>query len=278
MIRIPQVAIALSTLCALSSSLGCDSADELGEDYDPVQDPILWSTRHSSKPPTIVLVHGAFADGSGWQKIIPLLERDGYPVIAVQNPLTSLADDIATTSRVIDAAAKLGPVVVVGHSFGGAVMTAAAADNPAVEALVYIAAFAPEIGEVLGPLTMKFGGELGAALVPDSAGFLYIDREKFQDLFCADVSRTEAAVMAAVQKPVNSHVLGEQLVKAAWKQIPSFYLVSQDDKTIVPELQRFMAQRMNARTQEIRASHVSFISRPRAVVRFIEEAVDSIEP
>src|SRR4029079_19026746 len=151
--------------------------------------------------PTIVLVHGAFADGSSWAKVIPILEGDGYNVIAVQNPLTSLADDVATTKRVIDA--QKGSVVVVGHSYGGAVITAAAAGNANVTALVYVAAFAPEADEVLAEPGAKFAPPaLSTALVPDAAGFLYVDRAKVHDVFCRHVPAADARVIAAVQKPV----------------------------------------------------------------------------
>jgi pimeloyl-ACP methyl ester carboxylesterase len=222
--------------------------------------------------PRIVLVHGAFADATGWQKVIPLLERRGYPVIAVQNPLTSLADDIATTRRVLEAERALGPGVDVAHTFGGAVITAAAAGLD-VQALVYIAAFAPEENEVLGGLATRYGpGPLLDALVEDSAHFLTIDRAKFQGVFCADVSRTEARVMAAVQKPIHGAVLQQALTAAAWRTTPSWYLLAIRDQTINPELQRFMAGRMGAHLEEIRSSHVPFVSHPDAVVRFIERA------
>jgi len=218
--------------------------------------------------PVIVLVHGAFADGSGWQHVIPLLEKDGYTVIAVQNPLSSLDTDVATTARVIDA--QKGPVVVVGHSYGGAVITGAAAGKSNVKALVYLAAFAPDSNETVG----KFADQVPVAktLVPDSAGFLYIDRAKFHAAFCADVPVGEASIMAAVQKPLSSVVFGQSVPVAAWKTIPSWYLVSQEDHAISPELERFYAKRMGAHTSEIKASHVAFISHPKEIVQLIEEA------
>src|SRR5712691_10020838 len=149
------------------------------------------NTKDNSDKPAIVLVHGAFADGSGWQRVIPLLERDVYAVIAVQNPLTSFLDDVATTKRVIDA--QKGSVVAVGHSYGGAVITGAAAGNPHVKALVYVAAFAPDAGEKPSELLEKYGPTpLDAALVPDAADFLYIDRAKFHDVVAKDVSLGEA--------------------------------------------------------------------------------------
>lgn len=232
---------------------------------DDAQDVIAAKTR-----PTIVLVHGAWADGTGWQAVIPLLEEDGYPVIAVQNPLISLANDVETTKRVIDA--QTGPVIVVGHSYGGAVIGGAAAGNPNVKALVYIAAFALDVGEPGGALLAQYPTALGTALVPDAAGFLYIDRAKFRSVFAGDVDRTTARVMAAAQKPVNSAIFGETLTAAAWKTIPSWYMVATDDKALSPDMERFLAKRMNATTVEIKSSHVPFISHPKDVVKLIEKA------
>jgi pimeloyl-ACP methyl ester carboxylesterase len=220
--------------------------------------------------PTIVLVHGAFADGSSWERVIPILQRDGYPVIAVQNPLASLAGDVETTKRVIDA--QQGSVVVVGHSYGGAVITEAAAGNPNVKALVYIAAFAPEAGEPIGAFGEKYPTQLGAGLRPDAAGFLYIDRAQFRELFAADVPASETAVAAATQKPIIGTVFGASVSKAAWKSTPSWYLVCSNDKAINPELERFYAKRMGAKTVELASSHVPFLSHPAEVARLIEQA------
>jgi pimeloyl-ACP methyl ester carboxylesterase len=220
--------------------------------------------------PTIILVHGAFADGTGWQYVIPLLERNGYNVLAVQNPLTSLATDVSTTKRLIDA--QRGPVVVVGHSYGGAVITGAAAGNPNVKALVYIAAFAPEANEPVGAFGEKYPSHIGGALKPDAAGFLYIDRVKFRDVFARDVSASEASVMSSAQKPITGSVFGESVPTPAWKTIPSWYMVAQEDRAINPDLERFYAKRMGARTVEVKASHVVFISHPKEVARLIEQA------
>lgn len=225
----------------------------------------------SAAKATIVLVHGAFADASGWRHIIPLLENDGYSVIAVQTPLTSLTDDIAVTKRVIDA--QKGPVVVVGHSYGGAVITGAAAGAANVKALVYLNAFAPDANEPIGAFSEKYPTALGPALIPDAAGFLSINREKFHSLFCADVPAAEARVMAATQKPLFSGVFTQSVPSPAWKTIPSWYLVGKEDQTINPELERFYAKRMGATTREVSSSHVPFISQPKAVVGLIEEAV-----
>jgi pimeloyl-ACP methyl ester carboxylesterase len=223
--------------------------------------------------PTIVLVHGAFADGTGWQRVIPILERDGYTVLAVQNPLTSLATDVATTKRLIDA--QRGPVVVVGHSYGGAVITGAAAGNANVKALVYVAAFAPDAREPIGAFNEKYPSDLGTALRPDAAGFLYIDRARFRALFAADLSETEASVMSAAQKPIIGSAFAASVERPAWRSIPSWYVVAQEDRAINPDLERFYAKRMGAKTTEIKASHVVFISHAQEVARVIEQAASA---
>jgi pimeloyl-ACP methyl ester carboxylesterase len=221
--------------------------------------------------PTIVLVHGAFADGSSWARVIPLLEHDGYSVTAVQNPLTSLADDVTTTKRVISA--QKGPVVVVGHSYGGAVITAAAAGAANVKALVYVAAFAPDVDEVLAGPGAKFAPPaLSTALVPDAAGFLYVDRAKFHDVVCKDIPLADARVAAATQKPVSGSVFAASVPGGAWKAIPSWYIVASEDQAINPELERFYAKRIGAMTTEIKSSHVPFLSHPRDVAKVIEAA------
>lgn len=235
---------------------------------------ILCAQMTSAAKPTIILVHGAFADATGWQHLIPLLERKGYNVIAVQNTLTSLAGDVQTTKRVIDA--QKGSVVVVGHSYGGAVITGAAAGNANVKALVYIAAFAPDANEPIGAYNEKYPSALGSALLTDTAGFISIDRTLFRSLFAADVSATEANVMAATQKPIIGSAFGSSVEQAAWKTIPSWYLVAQDDRAINPELERFYAKRMKAKTSEIKSSNVPFISQPKMVARLIEQAAGGL--
>lgn len=225
------------------------------------------------KNTTVILVHGAFADGSGWGDVIPLLEKSGYNVIAVQNPLTSYAEDVATTRRVIDA--QQGSVIVVGHSYGGAVITKAALGAANVKALVYVAAFAPDSGENLQALLEKYPSKIGAALVPDAAGFLYIDRTKFKEVFAADVSERDLSVMSAAQKPINSQIFGQGYESPAWKDIVSWYLIANDDQAINPALQRVFAERMKATVREVNASHVPFASNPTAVVDIIEEAAEA---
>lgn len=225
----------------------------------------------SKSKPSIVLVHGAFADGSGWQKVISILMKDGFTVTAVQNPLKSLEDDVATTKRVIEA--QKGDVILVGHSYGGVVITEAAAGNNKVKALVYIAAFAPDKGESADILIKKYPPTpLFSAVVPDSAGFLFIDRAKFRDVFAHDITQEEAQVLATTQKPIAASAFGESVKAAAWKTIPSWYAVSTQDRAIDPELERFLAKRMNAQTTELTASHVPFLSQPAKIAEIIESA------
>lgn len=225
------------------------------------------------KNTTVILVHGAFADGSGWGNVIPLLENAGYDVIAVQNSLTSYAEDVATTRRVIDA--QQGSAVVVGHSYGGAVITKAALGASNVRALVYVAAFAPDAGENLQALLEKYPSKIGGALVPDAAGFLYIDRSKFKEVFAADVSKEQLSVLAAAQKPINSQTFGQVYETPAWKEIVSWYLIANNDQAINPALQRVFADRMKATTREVDTSHVPFVSNPTAVAEIIKAAAEA---
>ncbi len=226
--------------------------------------------------PSIVLVHGAFADASGWSRIILSLEKSGYDVSAVQNPMTSFADDVATTKRMIDA--QPGNVVVVAHSYGGAVMTAAAAGNPKVKALVYVAAFGPDAGEVFGELLAKNGPSgVEVTFRPDAVGSLYIDRAAFHATFCADLSADEAAAMAVSQKPLAGAIFSASLDTPAWKTIPAWYIVALEDKVIRPDLEQFMAKRMNAKTTEIKSSHVVFMSHANEVAKVIVEAAKSVK-
>ncbi|HKC81934.1 MAG TPA: alpha/beta hydrolase [Gemmatimonadaceae bacterium] len=231
----------------------------------------LATTAIRAQKPSIVLIHGAFADASSWNKVIPILESDGYMVTAVQIPLSSLSDDVAATKRVLDA--QPGPVVLVGHSWGGAVITTAAAGNKKVKSLVYVAAFAPEAGEVVtGPASKYPAPELNSVLKPDEAGFLYIDRARFRDAFAHDLPESDTRIMAATQKPIYGKSFGETVPAAAWKTIPSWYIVSTEDHAINPDLERYYAKRIGATTTEIKASHVPFLSHPKEVARVIEAA------
>ena len=222
------------------------------------------------------MVHGAWADATGWQHVIPTLLDAGYEVSAVQLPENSLANDIATAQRVIDA--QKGPVVLVGHSYGGAVITGAAADRKNVKALVYIAGFAPDAGETLEKVNGMFATTpVFTALVPDAAGFVIIDRSRFKEIFAPDVDPTEAQIMAITQKPIFAGIFKESVKAAAWKTIPSWYLVSAEDRVINPELERFFAKRMNAKTSEVKASHVAFISQPNVAAKIILDAAQAVE-
>jgi pimeloyl-ACP methyl ester carboxylesterase len=254
----------------LAVLVGCADADALGVTSSTAHGATVQATRAHRAKPTIVLVHGAFADASGWQSVIELLQQGGYKVTAVQNTLFSVAGDVETTKRVIDA--QVGPVVVVAHSYGGVVMTGAAAGNPNVKALVYIAALAPDAGEPIGPLFDQYPSDVLPKFVPDAAGFLYIDPPAYPELFAPDIPRRQAKAMAVAQKPLAGATLGQTVAAAAWRTIPSWFMVAQQDRVINPDLERFFAKRMNARTTEIRSSHVIFLSHPRAVVKVIREA------
>ena len=230
--------------------------------------------------PTIVLVHGAFADASGWHDVTRRLQKDDYTVIATANPLRSVSSDAAYLKSILDTIE--GPVVLVGHSYGGFVMTNAAAGDPDVEALVYIAAFAPAAGDTVQSLTaLNPGSGLAdpANLVvrPNGSGADgYINPAVFRDVFAADVPRDVAEVMAASQRPADLATLFEPSGTPAWATIPSWYVVASDDRTIPPATQRFMAERAGATTIEIRSSHVAMISHPKQVADVIETAAAAV--
>ena len=257
-------------IAVLAVLVGCAAPDALQPTSLMAQAATVQAARTTAAKPTIVLVHGAFADASGWQTVITQLQQDGYKVVAVQNPLTSLPNDVETTKRLIDA--QTGPVVVVAHSYGGAVISGAAAGNPNVTALVYIAALAPDANEVLGPLLNQYPTPVLTKFVPDAAGFLYIDYAAYPLLFAPDLPRKQAEAMAVAQKPLNGAAFTQTNPAAAWRTIPSWFMVAQQDSIINPDLERFFAKRMNARITEIRSSHVIFLSHPQAVVRVIREA------
>jgi pimeloyl-ACP methyl ester carboxylesterase len=232
---------------------------------------LLAVTANAQTKPTIVLVHGAFADASGWSSVIERLQKRGFNVVAVQNPLSSLATDVGTTKRLVDA--QPGNVVLVGHSYGGAVISGASAGDPKVKALVFVAAFAPDANEPLKTVGAKFpASPLGATLKPDAAGFLYIDAAKFHDVFAADLPLAQTNIMAVTQKPLAGAIFDQSNPGAGWKNIPSWYIVAKKDQSINPDVERVYAKRANAKTTEIESSHVVFISHPDAVVNVIVEA------
>ncbi|MFF0424929.1 alpha/beta fold hydrolase [Streptomyces sp. NPDC004520] len=235
--------------------------------------------RHDPKP-TIVLVHGAFADASSWSGTIRRLQHAGYPVLAPANPLRGLAADTAYLRSVL--AAVDGPVVLVGHSYGGAVISGAAVGNARVKALVYIAAFAPDKGESAAELAAKFpGSTLGDTVNPQAYPLpgggtgteLVIERGKFHGQFAADVPAAEAAVMAATQRPVATTALEEKAGEAAWRTIPSWALVATADKNIPAAAERWMARRAGSHITEVDASHAVAVSRPAVVTHVILAAV-----
>ena len=218
----------------------------------------------------VVLVHGGFADGSGWRKVYDILAKDGYRVTIVQNPTTSLADDVAVTKRAI--AQQDGPVVLVGHSYGGVVISEAGTD-PKVQSVVYIAAFAPDQGESVQTLIANPApGAPVPPILPPQDGFLFLDRAKFAASFAADVPAADAAFMADSQVPWGVPALAGAVTTPAWKSKPSWYLVATQDRMIPPPAQRQMAQRAGATIVEVAGSHAIFVSKPQAVAKIIEQA------
>jgi pimeloyl-ACP methyl ester carboxylesterase len=222
----------------------------------------------------IVLVHGAWADGSSWSRVISLLQRQEFNVAAVQLPLTSLDDDISATRNLL--AAQKGPTVLVGHSYGGVVITNAAINAPNITALVYIAAFALDEGESIETLAKQGPPPAGAAHVrPDDHGFLWINPAGFPQAFAADVDPAEARVMAVTQRPLSIRSFAAKSGSPAWKHIPSWYLVSTNDQMIPPQAEAMMAKRMGATVRSIPASHAAMVSHPKEVVEIIVLAAES---
>lgn len=221
----------------------------------------------------VVLVHGGFVDGSGWQKVYNLLKKDGYTVIVVQNPTISLADDVAVTKRAI--ATANGPLILVGHSYGGAIITEAGTD-PKVAGLVYIAAFAPDKGESVSTLIKSApAGAPAPPILPPVDGFLMLDKAKFPASFAGDVTPEEAAFMADSQVPWGVNALGGGITEPAWKSKPSWYLLTTEDRMIPPDAQRFMSKRAGAHTVEVKGSHAIYVSQPQAVAHLIEKAASA---
>jgi pimeloyl-ACP methyl ester carboxylesterase len=224
--------------------------------------------------PAVVLVHGGFVDGSGWEGVYKILREDGYKVSIVQNPTTSLADDVAATKRVVRE--QDGPVVLVGHSYGGVVITEAGND-PKVASLAYIAAFAPDSGESVSSIIKDPppGADVPPILPPQD-GFLFLDKEKFAASFAADVAPEQAAFMADSQVPWGVDALAGAISEPAWKTKPSWYLVATDDRMIPPPAQRFMSERAGATVAESPGSHAIYVSRPDVVAGLIEQAAAAL--
>ncbi|HEX4683594.1 MAG TPA: alpha/beta hydrolase [Gemmatimonadaceae bacterium] len=224
--------------------------------------------------PTIVLVHGGFVDGSGWQGVFEALRRDGFNVAVVQNPTISLSGDVAATRSVINA--QTGPVILVGHSYGGAVITEAGND-PKVAALVYITAFAPDSGESVATLIKDPPpGAPVPPILPPRDGFLFLDKAKFAASFAADVEPKLAEFMADAQVPWGPDALNGTVTEAAWRTRPSWYLVATDDRMIPPDAQRLMSKRAGATVVESKGSHAVYVSRPDVVAALIKQAAAGI--
>jgi pimeloyl-ACP methyl ester carboxylesterase len=221
--------------------------------------------------PTIVLVHAAWFDGSSWNKVTAQLQQRGYRVVAAQIPLTSLGDDVGALRRLVREQA--GSVVLVGHSYGGAVITAGATDDPKVKALVYVAAIVPDQGETVGQVFSRVAPHPKAPkLQPDADGFLWLKEEAFVDAVAPDAPAEERALMVATQKPIALKCLGEPMSAPAWKQKPSWFLIAENDRMVSPETQRFTAERMNADVVALPVDHTPLASRPGAVADLIEQA------
>lgn len=219
----------------------------------------------------IILVHGAWADGSSWSKVIPILEKAGHKVIAVQMPEHSFSDDVATVKRAIELVQ--GPTVLVGHSYGGMVISNAAYNNTNIKGLVFIAAVAPNEGQSISDFVdvQKLPKDL---LITDSAGFVYFNPSKFHDTFAQDVNLTQANIMAAVQKPINQSIFAEKSGPPAWKQLPVWYQVSENDHAFPPAVEHQFAKQMNATTISLASSHASLVSHPNEVAQLILDAAN----
>jgi len=232
-------------------------------------------TKSSSEAKTVVLVHGGFVDGSGWEGVYNILRKDGYTVAIVQNPTISLADDVAVTKRII--AAQDGPVVLVGHSYGGAVITEAGND-PKVAELVYITAFAPDKGESVAALIKDPPPDAPVPpILPPQDGYLFLDRSKFAASFAADVEAEKAAFMADSQVPWGVEALSGTISEPAWRTKPSWYLIATEDKMIPPRAQRFMSERAGSTVVEAAGSHAIYVSQPNAVAAIIEKAAGAVK-
>ena len=231
---------------------------------------IVTATANAQTPvKNIVLVHGAFADGSGWEGVYKILKKRGYNVSMVGNPNTGFAEDVKAASLVLDR--QDGPAILVGHSYGGAVITEAG-NAQKVAGLVYVSAFVPDAGESLLKLLQSGPPNPSSGILPPVDGFVWYDKAKFHSGFCADLPKEKADFMYDSQVPVSASVFGATIATAAWKTKPSWYIVATQDQTIPPDAERFMAKRAGAKVTEIKGSHVVFISQPEAVANVIETA------
>jgi pimeloyl-ACP methyl ester carboxylesterase len=263
----------LILLClGIAITIGLTSTTYSGfatENKTLMQPGVTQNMSNTTNATNIVLVHGGWADGSGWNKQIPILRDAGHKVIAVQLPTQSLSEDVETVKRAINHSG--GPVTLVGHSYGGAVITNAGYNNPNVTGLVYIAAFAPDEGQALADFVnpANFPKEL---FLLDSGGFIYLNPEVFRENFAQDVTPEEADLMAIVQKPFNQSIFVDKSGPPAWKELPTWYQISDADRMIPPDVQRTFAQQMNATTLNLNASHASYVSHPNEIADFILNA------
>lgn len=233
------------------------------------------TTKAQAPVKNIVLVHGAFADGSGWESVYNILKKKGYNVSVVGNPNTSLQNDVEATKLVL--ARQNGPAILVGHSYGGAIITDAGNDNN-VAGLVYVSAFAPGENESLLTLLESGPPAPNAGFLPPENGYVWYDKAKFHTGFCADLSKEKADFMADSQIPVSATVFGAKIANPAWKNRPTWYVIATEDQTIPVDGQRYMAKRAGAKVTEVKSSHVVYISHPKAVADVIELAARSVKP
>jgi pimeloyl-ACP methyl ester carboxylesterase len=221
----------------------------------------------------VVLVHGAWADGSSWSKVVPLLEAEGLNPVCVQLPLSSLEEDVAATNRIVNA--QDGPVILVGHSYGGAIITVAGG-NPKVEGLVYVAAFAPDKGETLGGMSQPYGPTpIAAELRPIADGFLLVSPKGIRESFAQDLSPAEQQLVLATQGPFQSSIFGTPIPAAAWQTKPSWFVVASNDRAISPQQEKATAERMGAKILTLPTSHVAMLAKPKEVASLIIEAAQS---
>lgn len=262
-VHIPRrVAIAVGALTLLSATTipGVAMATDKGPSSAPV-----------SGKPTVVLVHGAWADSSSWSAVIKRLRADGYPVRAIANPLQGLTSDSAYLSSYLSTIK--GPVVLVGHSYGGAVITNSAASDPDVKALVYVAGFIPVKGETVGDLAAQSSPAIPLVSTPVPGGTdVSIDPDHFREVFANDLDKATAEDLATVQRPANTRAVTDPSAEEAFRTIPSWDLITEQDHAIAPDLQRFMAKRAGAHTEDVKSSHAVMVSHPAAVTRIIEDA------
>ena len=259
------------------TSVAAQGINRIAKSSDPAdsRDESTSKANEVSAVDTVVLVHGAFADGSCWSKVIPLLTKRGLKVVAVQNPLSSLADDVTATRRVVDM--QKGPVLMVGHSWGGAVITEAG-NHPSVKGLVYIAAGAPDSGQSFDGWWKSYKPAPGAAEIkPYGEGYVALTREGVRKHFVQDIPADEADIVFATQGPLAVRCFSDAISKAAWRSKPSWYIVAEHDQTIPPDVERDSAKRMEAKTLVLNSSHVPMLSQPETVAEFIANAAATLE-